>query len=178
MVKDASFHDAPFHDGARFLEVAIRPAMPADIPDLVRLRRVMFEGMGWDDASCDGEQLAAAETASAAYLATAIPASRFYGWVAVTPAGEVVATGGVIIDQHLPTPSNLSGKIGYILNVATDPGYRRRGIARRIMQAMLAWLAEQDIQRAALHASDQGRSLYESLGFEPTTHGMRLEIGG
>lgn len=153
--------------------ITIRPATVADIPDLVRLRRVMFEGMGWDDS----EQLAAAETASAAYLATVIPAGRFYGWVAVTPVGEVVSTGGVIIDQHLPTPSNLSGKIGYILNVATDSGYRRRGIARRIMRAMLTWLAKQDIQRAVLHASDQGRPLYESLGFEPTTHEMRLEMG-
>jgi ribosomal protein S18 acetylase RimI-like enzyme len=164
--------------GAQSCGVTIRPATVADIPDLVRLRRVMFEGLGWDDASYDGEQLAAAETASAVYLAEAIPAGGFYGWVAVTPAGDVVATGGVIIDQHLPTPSNLSGKIGYILNVATDPGYRRRGIARCIMQAMLAWLAEQSIQRAALHASDQGRPLYESLCFEPTTHGMRLEMDG
>ena len=166
------------NDGVQPRGVTIRPATPADIPDLVRLRRVMFEGMGWDDASYDSEQLAAAEAASAAYMTTAIPAGRFYGWVAVTPAGEVVSTGGVIIDQHLPTPSNLSGKIGYILNVATDPGYRRQGIARRIMQAMLAWLAEQDIRRAALHASEQGRPLYESLGFEPTTHEMRLEMGG
>jgi len=174
MVKSASFHDASFHDDAQPHGVSIRPATVADIPALVRLRRVMFEGMGWDDH----QQLAAAAAASAAYLAEAIPAGRFYGWVAVTPAGEVVSTGGVIIDQHLPTPSNLSGKIGYILNVATDPGYRRRGIARCIIQAMLTWLAEQSIQRAALHASDQGRSLYESLGFGPTTHEMRLEMGG
>jgi GNAT superfamily N-acetyltransferase len=51
----------------------------------------------------------------------------------------------------------------------------RRGIARRIMQAMLQWLAEQGIQRVTLHATDVGRSLYEALGFEESNE-MRLRL--
>jgi ribosomal protein S18 acetylase RimI-like enzyme len=152
-------------------EITIRQATADDIPDLVRLRRIMFEGMGWGDH----EHLPAAEAASAAYLAEAIPSGEFQGWVAATSAGRIVSVGGVIVDQHMPTPGNLSGRIGYVLNVATEPCYRRRGIARRIMQAMLAWLKEQGVQRAALHASDHGRPLYESLGFEPTNE-MRLSL--
>jgi ribosomal protein S18 acetylase RimI-like enzyme len=164
---------APSHDGDLLRAVIIRRATQADIPNLVRLRRMMFEGMGWEDH----ERLVSAQAASAAYLAKAIPSGEFYGWVAVVPTGKTVSTGGIIIDQHLPTPGNLSGKIGYVLNVATDPHYRRRGIARRIMQTMLAWLAEKGIRRAVLHASDQGWPLYESLGFKQTANEMRLEIG-
>jgi GNAT superfamily N-acetyltransferase len=152
-------------------EIVIHQATVADMPAMLRLRRLMFEGMGWGGH----EQLAAAEVASAAHLAEAIPAGRFHGWVAVTSTGETVSAGGVIVDQHLPTPGNLSGKIGYVLNVATDPRYRRRGIARRIVQAILEWLAEQGVQRVALHASDHGRLLYESLGFVPTTNEMQLK---
>ncbi|MBN1814443.1 MAG: GNAT family N-acetyltransferase [Anaerolineae bacterium] len=152
--------------------IAIRQATVADVDDLVRLRRVMCEGMGWDDPV----KLDVMEQATSAYFIEAIPAGDFCGWLAVTPAGEAVGAGGVIIDQHIPTPGNPSGKVGYVLNVATVPGHRRRGIARRVLQTILAWLGEQGIQRATLHTSDVGRSLYESLGFEPVPNEMRLEI--
>jgi GNAT superfamily N-acetyltransferase len=61
------------------------------------------------------------------------------------------------------------------MNVITHPAYRRRGLARRLVQITLAWLDEQGIQRADLHATDMGRPLYESLGFADHA-GMRLEI--
>jgi GNAT superfamily N-acetyltransferase len=153
--------------------VTIRQATVDDIPDLVLLRRVMCEGMGWDDPA----KLDVMGQAASVYFGQAIPAGDFCGWLAVTPTGDVVGTGGVIIDRHIPTPANPSGKVGYILNIATIPSYRRQGIARRILQMILAWLREQGIQRASLHTSDAGRSLYESLGFEPVPNEMRLEIG-
>jgi GNAT superfamily N-acetyltransferase len=153
-------------------EIAVRRATVADTDDLVRLRRVMCEGMGWDDPA----KLDVMEQAASAYFVQAIPAGDFCGWLAVTPTGEAVGAGGVIIDRHIPTPANPSGKVGYILNVATVPSYRRQGIARRVLQTILAWLGERGVQRASLHTSDVGRSLYESLGFEPVPNEMRLEI--
>jgi len=152
-------------------EITVRPATVADVPDLVRLRRVMFESMGCDDPV----QLDGTDAATAAYFGGAIPAGSFHGWLAVTPEGEPVSSGGVVIDQHPPGPANLSGQIGYIMTVVTVPRYRRRGIARRVMQVILEWLAEQGIQRVALHTSDDGRSLYESLGFQPSNE-MRLHL--
>jgi GNAT superfamily N-acetyltransferase len=159
-------------EGAPHGGVTIRQATVADIPDLVRLRRMMFEAMGHQDT----DVLDATAAASAVHLTAAIPAGGFYGWVAVASTGEVVASGGVIIDRHLPTPGNPSGRIGYVLNMVTDPAYRRGGIARRILRTMLVWLEGQGIQQAVLHASDHGRPLYEALGFEPIATGMQLEL--
>ncbi|MDY7077269.1 MAG: GNAT family N-acetyltransferase [Chloroflexota bacterium] len=151
--------------------VTIRQATVADIPDLVRLRRTMFEAMGFDDPA----QLDAADAAVSAYFAEAIPAGRFHGWLAVTSStDEAVSSGGVVIDQHPPGPTNRSGQIGYIMNVVTIPRYRRRGIARRIMQVMLKWLAEQDIQYVTLHTTEVGRPLYEELGF---ADGNEMQLG-
>ena len=48
------------------------------------------------------------------------------------------------------------------------PEWRRRGIARRIMQALIDWLPGTDVVRLVLHASDEGRPLYEQMGFVPT----------
>jgi GNAT superfamily N-acetyltransferase len=151
--------------------VTIRRATVADIDDLVRLRRMMFEAMGFDDPT----KLDAGDAAAADYFAWSIPSGEFQGWLAVTPTGEAVSTCGLVIDQHPPGPGNLSGKTGYIMNVVTDPTYRRRGLARCLMQVVLAWLDEQGIQRAELHATDMGRPLYEELGFAAHT-GMRLEM--
>ena len=153
-------------------EVTIRQTTVAGVPDLVRLRRLMFEAMGFDDPA----QLDVADAAAAAYFAEAIPAGRFYGWLAITSAGVAVGSGGVVVDQHHPPgPSNLSGQIGYIMNVVTAPRYRRQGIARRIMQVILKWLAEQGIQRVTLHTTEMGRPLYEEVGFVDSNE-MRLRL--
>ncbi len=143
-------------------EITIRQATVADIPNLVRLRRAMFEAMDFDNPA----QLDAADAASAAYFAETIPTGEFYGWLAVTsPAGEAIGGGGVVIDRHPPGPSNLSGWIGYIMNVVTVPRYQRRGIGRCMMKTMIEWLAEQGIHCITLHATEIGRSVYEDLGF-------------
>jgi GNAT superfamily N-acetyltransferase len=132
---------------------------------------VMFEAMGF----AEPVQLDAADAACTAYFAGAIPAGTFHGWLAVTRVGEAVASGGAVIDQHPPGPGNLSGRIGYVMNVVTDPRYRRRGIARRVMQMILEWLAAQGITRVDLHATEMGRRLYEWMGFVDN-HGMRLKL--
>ena len=97
-------------------EIAIRQATVTDIPDLVRLRHMMFEAMGFDDPA----KLDAGDAAAADYFAQAIPSGEFQGWLAVTPAGEAVSTSGLVIDQHPPGPGNLSGKTeeGYSLKPA------------------------------------------------------------
>ena len=122
-------------------EITIRQAAVADIPDLVRLRRMMFEWMGCDDPM----QLDAVDAACAAYFAKAIPAGEFYGWLAVTPTGEAVCSGGAVFDRRPPGPINLSGCVGYIMNISTDPQYRRQGFARRMMQTIIEWMVGQDV---------------------------------
>ncbi len=152
-------------------EITIRQATAADVYDLVQLRRMMFEAMGFDDPA----QLDAADAASSAYFAEAIPAGEFYGWLAVMPADTAVGSGGVVFDQHPPGPTNLSGRVGYIMNVVTVPRYRRRGVARRIMQAMIKWLAEQGVQNMSLHATEPGRPMYRELGFVDSNE-MRAKL--
>jgi ribosomal protein S18 acetylase RimI-like enzyme len=142
--------------------ITIRRASADDIPDLVRLRRTMFESMGYDDLC----QLAAADEAAAAYFADAIPSGEFYGWLAVTSSGQAVGSGGAVIDRHPPGPNNLTGRSGYIMNISTHPAHRRRGIARRMMHAIVRWLAAQGIHKFTLHATEMGRPLYSELGFE------------
>ena len=55
-----------------------------------------------------------------------------------------------------------------MMNVAVSPAYRRRGIARELIQALLRELARQGSHRLTLEvraSNAPARALYESLGF-------------
>jgi GNAT superfamily N-acetyltransferase len=46
-----------------------------------------------------------------------------------------------------------------------DPEFRRRGLARAIMVALLDWFEAARVPVVELHATDEGEPLYRSLGF-------------
>jgi len=139
----------------------LRPATIADLADVVRLRRLMFEAMNITDIAA----LDASDAACTAYFAQALPAGIYRGWVVETPAGHVIASGGYVIDEHPPGPGNPAGRIGYIMNLYVEPAHRRRGLARRIMTTILDHLRAEGLRVLALHATEMGRPLYGSLGF-------------
>ncbi len=84
--------------------------------------------------------------------------------------------GGVVLISPWPShPYDGQCRRATILNMYTDPPFRRQGIARRLMQTMIDWCREEGFVHVTLHASDKGRPLYESLGFEATNE-MRLKL--
>jgi len=89
--------------------------------------------------------------------------------------GQVVAGGGIVIAAWPGSPLNQSPCRAWILNIYVEPTYRRQGLAREMTKALIAWCRENGFQSVALHASEYGRSLYESLGFHSTNE-MRLRF--
>jgi GNAT superfamily N-acetyltransferase len=152
------------------LEVLIRKATLDDIPELLRHRQDMYADMGCNDAEAMSRMLETCEP----YLATALANGTLHGWLAC--AGEQVVAGGVLLISPWPShPYDGQCRRASILNMYTDPAFRRQGIARRLIQTMIDWCRTQGFMNVTLHASDKGRPLYESLGFEPTNE-MRLDL--
>jgi GNAT superfamily N-acetyltransferase len=60
-----------------------------------------------------------------------------------------------------------------ILNVFTEPEWRRRGVAKLLLEEIIAWAREKRLDRLVLHASDEGQALYEGLGFKPSNEMRR-----
>jgi GNAT superfamily N-acetyltransferase len=110
-----------------------------------------------------------------AYLQVAMPSGRYVSWLAETADGHVVAGTGVAISAWPGSPGDPTGKRALVLNVYTEPEFRRRGIARQLMEIVIAWCREQGLRSVSLHASDFGRALYEDLGFRQTNE-MRLYL--
>jgi GNAT superfamily N-acetyltransferase len=148
----------------------IRLATIDDLPVIIELRLAMFEAMGLHDPAI----LAEVAATNAAYLKLHLPDGSYRGWL-VEVGGQSVATGGLIIRQAPPSYHNLSGLEGYIMSVYTRPEFRHRGLAKLVMQTILDTLRVEGITRVALRASDDGRPLYEKMGFEPTTE-MKLHL--
>jgi GNAT superfamily N-acetyltransferase len=150
--------------------ILIREAALADIAEILRQRRRMYE----DIHHTDSVVLDAVVSLSSTYLKTAMANGSFRAWLA-SDGNRVVAGGAVIISPWPAHPYDLECRRATILNVFTDPEYRRRGIARKLLQTIIAWCQRESFARVTLHASPEGRHLYESLGFEPSNE-MRLSL--
>jgi GNAT superfamily N-acetyltransferase len=147
----------------------IRPATLADVATIVTHRHRMFEDMGHTNL----ERLYASLPDFEGWLRARLVNERYLGWLAETSEGIVVAGAGLWLLDWPPGALDLSPYRGYILNVYTEPDYRRRGLARQLVQCCVDWCGAQDIRVVSLHASVEGRRVYELMGFEPTNE-MRL----
>lgn len=85
-----------------------------------------------------------------------------------------VGAGGISYFQVMPTYHNPTGKKAYIMNMYTKPNYRRRGIAFKTLDLLVADAREKGITAISLEATDMGRPLYEKYGFIKMNDEMEL----
>jgi GNAT superfamily N-acetyltransferase len=150
----------------------VRVGAAGDSGTIVRHRRAMFSEMGYRDQPALDKMCAAFEP----WLARKMETGEYLAWFAVEAEGSIVAGLGLWLMDWPPHMSGPGVRRGNILNVYTEPHARRLGLARLLMETALAWCRDNGIRAVILHASDDGRCLYESLGFKSTNE-MRLELG-
>ena len=67
---------------------------------------------------------------------------------------------------HPPGPKDLTTSRGHLYNVSTEPAFRRRGLARACVIALLDWYPDEtEVGQIELHATQDGDGLYRALGF-------------
>ena len=111
------------------------------------------------------------------WLERALADGSYRAWMAETSGGKVVAGGGILISSWPARPEDSGTRRALILNVYTEPEFRRQGLARQLMLKMIEWMKKEGFRSVALHASEAGRPMYEALGFEATNE-MRLWLSG
>jgi len=109
------------------------------------------------------------------WLARALADGSYRHWLALDGSGRVAGGGGVLLSPLPANPKDPCTERAIILNVYTELEFRKRGIARQVVQTILAWIKERGLRAVNLHASAEGRGLYEKLGFEATNE-MRLRF--
>ena len=145
-------------------EITIRQATLAHVEQIVTHRRRMFEDMG----NKDPEALSRMVAVFRPWVIDHMQRDLYHSWLACNAQGTVVAGSDVWLIDWPAGQYDVSPYRGYILNVFTHPDYRRRGLARQLVQACTDWCYAHDVHILTLHASDEGRKIYESMGFTPT----------
>jgi GNAT superfamily N-acetyltransferase len=143
--------------------VKVRKATLDDIEALVSLRIQLLEA---NDPSFDG--------ALRGWLRTHLADGSFRAWIA-DDAGTVVAASGLTVLDRPPYPGNAAGLDGYVTNMYTLPAYRRRGLARQLLEVLITHARQVGIKRLFLESSREGQQLYEEFGFQ-LTRGMELTL--
>lgn len=76
----------------------------------------------------------------------------------------------------MPTYSHPTGKRAHIMNVYTRESHRRKGVARRMMAALLDEAKQRGVTHISLDATESGKPLYKSLGFNTSDEAMGMNL--
>lgn len=90
--------------------------------------------------------------------------------------GRCVACASMSYIEIMPTFSHTSGKRAHLMNVYTEKDYRRRGIARQLVNMLIEDARVHCATEISLDATESGRPLYESMGFKASEECMVIDI--
>lgn len=90
--------------------------------------------------------------------------------------GRCVACASMSYIEIMPTFSHPSGKRAHLMNVYTEKDYRRRGIARHLVNMLIEDASVHGATEISLDATESGRPLYESMGFKASEECMVIDI--
>jgi len=122
-----------------------------------------------------GERDDAKRVLYAAWARPRIAAGTYLGWFACDDCGVIAGAGAVLLDWG-PTRANPCGQMARIVNVYTEPGWRRRGIARALLATVMTACEARDVREFNLGATTEARGLYAALGFESYPAEMRRRV--
>jgi GNAT superfamily N-acetyltransferase len=142
--------------------IVLRVASAKDASTIAKHRRSMFRDMGYHDEVALDSMMAK----FLPWLEAKMVSGEYLAWLAVTEGDITVAGAGLWLMDWPAHMLGSSPRRGNVLNVYTEPEFRRRGLARGLIGAALDWCKINRIDLVILHASPEGRALYESFGFE------------
>jgi GNAT superfamily N-acetyltransferase len=140
----------------------IRTATLRDLALLVRHRRGMFADLGVESTASDDRRYRA-------WARAHLKSGTLVGFI----AGKA-SSGCVWLQPVQPRPGGKS-HVPYLLSMYTEPEWRGRGLATRIVGAAMRWCRARGFARMSLHASTMGRRVYTKLGWKRTWE-MKVDL--
>lgn len=126
--------------------------------DLVAVHR-------FPDAGGDEVRLATIRRSYAEWLRPRIADGHYIGRL-VEVDGQVIAGAGAVLLDWGATWLDPNPVKARLVNVFTAPEFRRRGLARSVVDEVLEVLRHRGVRSVSLAATPEAENLYVSLGFE------------
>ena len=152
------------------MELAYKKATLDDLDALVKMRIKVLRTANELPESAD---MGLVENEARKHYASSLPKGSHVAYL-VYDNGSVIGAGGVSFYQVMPTYHNPSGEKAYIMNLYTQPEYRRKGIARQTLDLLVKEANSRGIDFITLETTKMGRPLYEKYGFIPMQDEMIL----
>lgn len=151
--------------------VTIRLAVVSDAELIAEQRRKMFV----DSGQADAPTMTRMVKNFVDWARPRLEDGRYLGWL-MEDDGRVVAGAGMWLMDFPPHYMDAEPVRAYLLNFYTEPEYRGRGIAGKMLKTATSEAARRGIKVVSLHASKFGRPIYERNGFEGTNEMMLREL--
>jgi len=139
----------------------IRKAGLEDIDLLIKLRMDFLS----EDGNMTREEQETVGGKLRIYLQKHMPDDSFIAYIA-EDSGDILSAAFMSIVERPPRIAIGSYLVGTVYNVFTYPGSRRKGAATKVMAALLDEAKALDVVAVDLMASEDGKYLYEKLGFD------------
>jgi GNAT superfamily N-acetyltransferase len=152
------------------MTVTIRPAVPADVRDLVRLSAALFtEDGGTRDRYTD---VGWPERAGVGYFTAVVAGHTTACWVAGSPDGVV----GYLVGRDMGGSDTRPVHVVELESMYVRPGHRGAGTGAALVERFRRWAATRGAGRLAVSAfaaNEGALRFYRRLGF--VDHSVRLE---
>ena len=109
------------------------------------------------------------------YYETHLADGTFVSWAAVCE-GKLVAVSGMSFVEKPPYFGCPSGRIGLLSSMFTNPNYRRRGIAKELLNRVVDEARDYGCGTIQITASDIGVKLYTAYGFVHNGNFMQYKL--
>lgn len=135
----------------------------ADLKDIDELQRLRFAYLEEDFGDISDENRAQIDASLPDYLRRQLNRDLF---VYTAREDRICACVWLLSLEKPASPAFPNGKTGFVMNVYTDPAYRRQGLATRLMNMMLDEAKEMGLDMVELKATDAGYPVYKKVGFQ------------
>ena len=99
----------------------------------------------------------------------------FVSWLALDK-DRIIGTSGMSFVEKPPYFGCPSGRIGLLSSMFTDPGYRRMGIAKELLNRVVEEARAYGCGAVQITASDMGVKLYTAYGFVHNNNFMQYML--
>lgn len=142
------------------MDIDYRPITPGDVDIVCQQREAMFREMGREENLLDRMRIP-----FHSWLEPRLVTGIYSGFIGAVNDKPVAGIGITLVDWAPHPRHPETSERGYISNLYVEPAFRRRGLAKDLMEMAETSMRKKGIKLAALHASDAGRALYEKTGW-------------
>jgi len=139
------------------MEIVFRKLAPEDLEAFIAIRIAQLR----EEGAREETDLA---PALRDYFERHLRDGTFVSWLALD-GEKIVGTSGMSFVEKPPYFGCPTGRIGLLSCMFTDPAYRRRGIARELLDRVVAEARRHGCGTVQITASDMGVKLYTAYGF-------------